>query len=379
MPLSAPPTPPTPGTPWNRDPRRRERAYAHGRCAHRGPRLFSLAALVLLLASVAAGVAIFAATNGLPASPVYVSAPGDAAGSLAAHQHSRLAPVPVSPGTEASSVCLSGNRDTVGGSLTIGAGEWVCGNVSVYGGSVTIFGHVNGNVTVVGGSADVSGQVDGNLTTIGGGIDLRPGAAIGGNVDAIGGGITRGAGVTVGGNVEHGFAGHDVPTHWFGLFGGASFPWFHVLFWALAGLCVAAFFPAPLRRVRDVVRREPAMSFLGGLAALFFGIIAALVLFITCLGIPIALLLVLGLWLAWIVGTVALGYWIGEGLLRMGAAHDRPPVVATVLGVTLLSLFESIPCAGGVISLVAGFMGLGATTLALLYSRRGTGRRARII
>lgn len=379
MPLSAPPTP---ETCWNRDPRsgdhhRRTRRAAHGRPLRLLGRTL-LALLLVALASVAV-FAVLAATSGLPVNPILDGAPAGATGTFASHPHGSLADAPASSASSASSVCLSGSRNNVGGSLTIGADEWICGNVSVYGGSATILGHVGGNVTVVGGSAEVAGRIDGNLTTIGGGIHLRPGAVIGGNVDAVGGTISRDPGAVIGGNVEQGFAGHDMPTHWLGLFGGSTFPWFHVLFWALAGLCVATFFPSQLRHVRDVARREPAMSFFGGLGALFLSVIAALVLFITCLGIPIALLLVLGCWLAWIVGTVALGFWVGEGLLRLGSAHDRAPVVAAVLGVTLLSLAESIPCLGGVVSIVAGFMGLGASTLALLYSRRGTAWRGRML
>lgn len=369
MPLSVPPTP---DSPWNRvPPRRRGRGRRH-------PLLLALVALALLFAATA-GVALFFVANGLPPNPITGDAATAAPGSPGQRPHGKLIPAPVAADVSGAGVCVASNRDTFGNSLTIGPGESVCGNVSVYGGSATILGHVTGNVTVLGGSADVSGRVDGNLTTIGGSIDLRDGATVGGNVDAIGGSITRGAGVAIGGNVEQGLQSRGGAPPWLRIFDSSSFPWFHILFWALAGFCVAAFFPAPLRRVRDVARREPAVSFASGLAALFFGIVAGLVLFITCLGIPIALLLVLCLWLAWVVGTAALGYWIGEGLLRMGAAHDRSPVVATVLGVTLLSLVESIPCLGGVVSFIAGFMGLGAATLALLYSRRLAGHRSRLI
>lgn len=341
--------------------------------------MLGLSALVLLLLSTAAGFALFALSNGLPANPVFGTSPSGPVGSLVPHSPSSPAPAPVGADAGTPGVCVSGNRDTFGKSVSVGADEWICGNVSVYGGGAAILGHVNGNVTVVGGSADIAGRVDGNVTAIGGSIHLRSGATVSGNVDAVGGSITRSAGATVGGNVEQGLVGGASAPHWLGVFDGASFPWFHLLFWALAGLIVAAVFPAPLRRVRDVARREPAMSFVAGLGALFFGVLAGLVLFITCLGIPIALLLVLGIWLAWIVGTVALGYWIGEGLLRLGSPHGRSPVVAAVLGVTLLSLFEAIPCLGGVISFVAGFMGLGASALALLYSRRGRAWRSRMM
>lgn len=374
MPLSA--RPPA-DTPWNSDPRYPAPRHPSRRAHRRWPCVLGASIFAVLVMVTAAGFGFFILTNGLPANPAFrpPSTSSSQAGSAG-----RLAPAPVIAAVGAQGVCVSGNRDTFGKSLSVDADEWVCGNVSVYGGSATIAGHVNGNVTVVAGSADISGRVDGNVTAIGGSIHLRKTAVVGGNVDAVGGSITRSDGASVGGNVEQGLVGNTgAPAHWIGMFDGSSFPWFHVLFWALAGLCVAAIFPRPLRRVRDVMRREPAMSFVAGLATLFFGVLAGLVLFITCLGIPIALLLVLGIWLAWIVGTVALGFWIGEGLLHMGSPHDRSPVVAAVLGVTLLSLAEAIPCLGGVIGLVTGFMGLGASALALFHSRRATAWRSRMM
>lgn len=379
MPFFAPPHPHVPMDRDSRRPHPPSGSRRGDRDRSRG-RLLGAAALCLLMLTVAAGFGLFAASKGLPANPVPGGSVGNRQATVVAPAQGGNIAAPVLAEATAPGVCLSGNRDSFGSSVTIGGGEWVCGNVSVYGGSATILGHVNGNVTVIGGSADVAGQVDGNVTTIGGSIILRSSASVGGNVDAVGGSISRNSGATVGGNVEQGLAGHgDGATHWLGLFSGASFPWFHVLFWALAGLVVAAFFPAPLRRVRDVARREPALSFVGGLATLFFGVIVGLVLFITCLGIPLLLLLALGMWLAWIVGTVALGYWLGEGLLHLGAARDRSPVVAAVLGVTLLSLFESVPCLGGVVSFVAGCIGLGASALAILYSRRAAAWRSRMV
>ncbi|MGZ3716402.1 MAG: hypothetical protein ACXVA4_13355, partial [Ktedonobacterales bacterium] len=57
-------------------------------------------------------------------------------------------------------------------------------------------------------------------------------------------------------------------------------------------------------------------------------------------------------------------------MLGVALPEYRTPLLATVLGVTVLSLVKAIPCVGGILSLVIGCVGLGASVLALLYARR---------
>lgn len=290
-------------------------------------------------------------------------------------------PLGAAPGarTALSEGCASGSRTVWGNSLTVARSEHLCGNVDVYGGSATIDGSVQGNVTVVGGSAIVNGAVSGNVTAVGGSITLGANANVGGNVDALGGNVQKAPSATVGGNIEHGFTFHGVtPLSWLTSTGGFFLRGWSMLFWGLAAALAAIFFPRQLRNVRAVVRREPALSLGAGIATVVIGAVVALVLLITCIGIPVALVLGLGMWLAWVLGTVAIGLWIGEGLLRLGGSSDRSPVLASVLGVLLLALCEAIPCAGGILSLAAGFTGLGASALALLHSRQAAAMRARI-
>jgi len=276
--------------------------------------------------------------------------------------------------------CSSGSRTVWGVSLTVARADHLCGNVDVYGGSAIIDGSVAGNVTVVGGGAIVNGAVTGNVTAVGGDITLGAGAEVGGNVDALGGNVQKAPTAIVGGNIEHGFTFNGVtPLSWLGFTSDIVVRWWSMLFWGLAAALSAVFFPRQLRNVRAVARREPVMSFGVGIAAVVVGVVAALVLFITCIGIPVALALGIALWLGWILGTAAIGLWIGEGLLRLGGSSDRSPALAAVLGVLLLTLCESVPCAGGILSLVAGFTGLGASALALLHSRQAAAMRSRLI
>ncbi len=267
-------------------------------------------------------------------------------------------------------VCSAGSRVVVSENVTVDPDEWICGDLTVFKGNAIILGRVDGNVQVIGGTVTVSGRVDGNVTAIGGDISLLAGTRVSGSVDAFGGEIHREGNTAVGNlpareSVVQEFA----PTRWLGFTGPRVFPWASVLLWILAGAVSVTFFPEHLGRIRSVVRRGVLPSMLAGVAALALGAVAAVLLAITCLGIPIALLVLAALWLAWVLGTVAVGMWFGERLLRAAAPGTHSPLVATLLGVTLIAMFESIPCVGGVIALVIGTAGLGATALVVLNTR----------
>ena len=344
-----------------------------GRATCRWPRHFLIAIGVLAALAGLLYTVLFLLAYGFAAPPARAGSGPDTY--TMARQLSHSVPPHVSAGLAS---CTGDGKTVWGSDLTVTSADHICGNVNVYGGNATIDGSVAGNVTVVGGDATVNGAINGNVTAIGGNIALGAEADVGGNVDALGGDIQKAPTALVGGNIEHGFTVHGItPLSWPGFTRGFVLRWWDIIFWGLASAVIAMIFPRQLRNVRSVVRREPVMSFAAGIGALIVGIVGALLLFITCVGIPVALVLGVAMWAAWVVGTVAIGLWIGEGLLRLGGAADRPPVLASVLGVLLLTLCESVPCAGGILGLVVGVAGLGASALTLLYSRQATAARAR--
>ena len=101
------------------------------------------------------------------------------------------------------------------------------------------------------------------------------------------------------------------------------------------------------------------------------GAVLGAALFVTCIGIPVTLLIALTLWVAWVVGTVAFASWLGASLLR-GLRHNAEPslLVSSLLGVLILCLLKSAPVVGVVVSVLVGCVGLGAAGLTLLSARR---------
>jgi hypothetical protein len=280
-----------------------------------------------------------------------------------------LLPGAASPGGPPD-VCVPGNVVSFARPLVVRADQWVCGDADAYGGEVRVLGHVGGSVTVVGGSVRVAGEVDGNVTAFGGDVDLLPGARVAGDVRTWGGTIHRATAALVYGNVERSdrLASVNGPG-WFG-FTPWQFSWPWILGWTLLAAIIITLFPERTGRVQQVVRRATIRSLVVGLLSAVLGLGLAAILFATCVGIPIALLVIAGLASGLVLGTVAVGLWLGERLVRAVSPREEAPLLAAVLGMALLAGFESLPGIGMAVAVVAGSVGLGAALLSRFGAQR---------
>lgn len=96
----------------------------------------------------------------------------------------------------------SHERTQFGHNITVGPGEEVS-QVTCFGCSVRVRGHVAGDVTTFGGGVVVEdqGQIGGDLTSFGGSLRLEKEAEIGGDVTVFGGRIRRDESAKIGGDV----------------------------------------------------------------------------------------------------------------------------------------------------------------------------------
>ncbi len=296
---------------------------------------------------------------------------------LAAPPQSPSSPHAPIPGTQTDS-CTSGAVTGYGQSVLVAARSWICGDASAYGGSVTVDGHVSGNVAAFGGGVIVGGQVDGSVAAVGGDVTLEPGARVGGDVDSWGGTVRRQSDALVAGGINRGqWVFSSFGGTWLGFARQWAFPWSWVIGWSLVAALIVTILPERTARVGMVARRATVRSFSVGLLTAILGLALAGVLFVTCVGIPISLVLVLVLLVAWALGTVAVGLGVGGAVLRVIAPRVRSPRVRAIVGVVLLGGVESIPCVGGAIAALVSILGLGATLLSRFGSPRVAARRPR--
>lgn len=302
-----------------------------------------------------------------------------------------------------------------GGSITVGADErvddltvmggtvaihgTVDGDVTVMGGNVIITGTVTGDVEVVAGNLYVDGPIGGSASVIGGNVEFGEAAAVGasvsavagtvsvagaidGDLRAVSGSVTLLDGSSVGGDVRytgeldqrqgatvHGaidrepyrplppIDGVTAPAPWI-----VSVYLFMVNFLLGAIILLAA--PAGVRTVADTARSGPVISLVAGIFLLLAIPVALVLVAITIIGLPLALLgfLLFGLtvWIALIVGRYAVGAW----LLSLVGRDNRWAALA--IGLALVGFLAWLPYVGRAISAVVTLIGLGAMTVALL-------------
>jgi hypothetical protein len=129
-----------------------------------------------------------------------------------------------------------------------------------------------------------------------------------------------------------------------------------------AALLLAALAAKQVRAAEGLIRQEPGSVVLAGLAGIFLPIIMVTILFVTVIGAPLGLGILLGLWplaafLGYLVAAIALGEWILRKMGR-GVAGDRP-YAGAVIGVLVLQVLAIVP----ILSSIVAFVGFGAVLL----------------
>ena len=279
-------------------------------------------------------------------------------------------------------------RDSRGGeSVIVGEGESGRGTSIVVNsggaGLVRLFADAHvpagqtipGDVVAVFGSADVEGTVEGDVVAVFGSVRLRPGASVEGDAVAIGGVLDQPTGAHVSGqSVARGSLspGWGVPTL-------AALLTFVVLGWLATlflGWLLSMLFPGRMLRIGSTASRHSAGSFFLGLLSAPLFVISLVLLFITVVGIPFALLLpfvyLLAIWAGQIAGSYVLGCKIlrrrpGEGGL-MG-----PILVGTLLVALCFVLGAALAVSGGLPRTLSLFFTLLGLLLIVALSIIGTG------
>ncbi len=275
---------------------------------------------------------------------------------------------------------VSGDARVAGGEVTVGPATVVAGALSLAGGRVQFDGNTHDNLSASGGSVLLNGEVHGDAEIRSDELVIGPATRIGGQLvyhGPIAPQVPEGA--VIAGGVEFHERGARrrfdgvaplVHRHDHGIGG---FLWFVGVF-ATAALSLLLF-PRFLREAAAGIGRRPWQSLGLGLAILLCVPFMGVVLLITIIGIPLALLLVplylLVLFLGWI--TVA------EFVAQRGLETLRPGRPATLgwqmlalfLALLALSLVRQVPVAGGLIGFVALLAGIGA-----LVWRAFSGQRA---
>ena len=143
-----------------------------------------------------------------------------------------------------------------------------------------------------------------------------------------------------------------------------------VLLWLLGiGFVALAITPRGVAHVAERIRRQFGISLLTGFILLVVVPVAAILVALTIVGIPLSIVVGL-LYLATLYpGQIFPALWLGNLILRPLWRAAPPAYLAMTIGVILFAAVVAIPFAGWLIRLVAMLVGFGALWAALWAAR----------
>jgi len=245
-------------------------------------------------------------------------------------------------------------------SVTIESWEVVDDDLYAAGSTITIDGTVNGDLWAAGGTININGTVKGDVVV----------AVSTLNIDGEVGQTVRVVGATINingsGKITRNLTKLEWPFKW-GLLANILVRLLAFLMVLLIGVVIVLMMPRRMALMADTIKTKPWFS-LGWGAIILFGVpIAAIIVCVTIVGIPLGLV-TLALWgIAIYLSQIVVALFIGRWIIGYFAKTDSRGVMvgALALGLAILCLLRIIPYAGFFIGLAAVLFGLGAALVSL--------------
>lgn len=252
------------------------------------------------------------------------------------------------------------------------AGEVLQVNWVSFGGKLTVDGTFKGSILLLGGQLEINGNLEGDVVTFLSTVSLGPGARMVGDALVFGGKAFR-----------HPHANHEGEWHYSRLELGrlehmtahwlsdGSIPLFRLMklsFWLVATLLLIYFMPRGMLIAETVWNQPRKVVLLAGpkyLLLFFLGFLVSSLLVLIWVGVPLLVLLLLGLLCALLLGKALLFLWVGRRLLLIFTFRDFNAVWPLVLGGVLMGSLGFIPVLGLWGSLILRILELGVGVLAL--------------
>ena len=276
-----------------------------------------------------------------------------------------------------------------GGTVTINA---PVASAVIAGGTIIINAPVSGDVFVAGGQILVNSDIEGKIVAAGGDIDLRGDAKnaviAGGNINIHSTTVISRDAVITGGNVSNagkiignltvraenfqntGSAGSVDFEKSEGLQGLQQlrniFSILMTVGFLIIGIILLKLFPAQFFIVEEEVRKSPVKNTLVGFVLIIASIILIILLAVTIIGFPVALIMGMLFIIALMLSSLFVSFAVGRKIVDLFKfKFETNDLLIFVLGFIILSLLFRIPYVGVLIGIVAISLGFGAIIYAL--------------
>jgi hypothetical protein len=255
---------------------------------------------------------------------------------------------------------ISQNLSAVGQNVTLDTNGKVTGDASIVGQTTVDNGLIGRDLAVVAKSVTINGTISRDVQSIDTSLTLNGNAKINGNLSYTSQSLlSQQGGAIVVGNISH-----SLPkAHQFFL---AGHRWWLALY-LLVAMLMAAFvavllLPQIFQRASDTLIREPLKTFLVGLVTSIVTPIVVVLLFVTVVGLPLGIVLLL-LWLLALALTAPFAVY-GLGRILLQRVTDNA-IYFMLLGAVILLLLLFVPILKILVGLLTVWFGLGIIVMQL--------------
>lgn len=264
----------------------------------------------------------------------------------------------------------------IDGPVTVTDGDTV-GYLIAIDGDVLVDGRVTDGALLISADTEINGTVEGSIIAIDGTLTLGPDAVVTGDISYNDTTFRADPAATIQGEVRNDL-GVDFNRDF-----ARFMAWLSLVSWAgttvlllLAGVVFAGIGRRQLWSSAALITRRPLQSILAALLLWIVVSFLAFMLFISILGIPVGLALVIVLVAIWGLGYVVAGTRIGAALTRATpeAIPERNTYLPTLLGIGIIQLIALLPL---ILALIVayttdgsrdGFLPLNALALLIYWS-----------
>ncbi len=251
--------------------------------------------------------------------------------------------------------------------------------VVAIGGEATARGNVGDAVVAIAGNAEAHGEVGDAVVAVMGDVKIGPGAVVRGDVVSVGGKIEIAEDAQIKGEIiEVSVAQYPilVPLHgvadWLRhcvlkfrlLAPQPGWYWVVAIVFLVLYLLIAAATPRPVAACVTELTQRPATTFLLGLLMKLLLPLVFIILAITGIGMVVVPFILAAVFIAGLIGKVALLQYLGEKLLRVFGVAVARPILALLAGFAVITLLYMVPLLSLLIYTLIGTWALGAAVTA---------------
>jgi cytoskeletal protein CcmA (bactofilin family) len=256
-----------------------------------------------------------------------------------------------------------------GDTLNVGGTAEIADDLVLGVGSSYISGHINGDVKGGGGEITITSKVGGNVELEVDKLTITSTANIEGDlVYTSENEASIQSGARLGGSTTHNMPEKPAAPSPLAAIPGKLLGFLMIL---VIGIIVILLATGRVSAMADSIRTKPWPSLGWGALALFVTPIAALIVIITIIGLPVGLIALVLYGIAIYLSQIPVGFLIGRLIIRRnGEVESRGLLIgALALGLAILLVLGLIPYVGGLVMLLTIIFGLGSLVVSVARSR----------